>query len=564
MPQGKMLAMRACRQSLRPLWSQHVPAAAAIGRRAVAGRAEERHDRASSWKMWALVGAGGVVTSGAALGGSCSRCEAPQDDLSAQAIRGWPLFPLPSKRGFVACEQSSSAARVPVFVMMPLDTVTNDAKHVRSKNMAEDLDLLAAAGVKGVMVDVWWGLCETKPGEYEFGGYLELMKMLKARGLKCQCVFSFHKCGGNVGDTVDIPLPLWALSAAKADSRGLYRSRNGSPRNEDCLSLSMDEVSVLPSKAGALRTPLTCYEEFARNFSETVAKAGLWDVVGEIQVGTGPCGELRYPSYVERDGWRYPGLGLMMSADDGMSARLREDWRHAGLGSVAVLEAALSGEAVADTNDTPGAGPHDAAAAAAHAWYLKWYTRQLLEHGDQVMSRVVKGVCARPLPDFSVKVAGIHWWHTHESRAAETFAGYTNKPDFDAYYEVAKMLAAFEARELRSRGAAAAKSQALLNFTCLEMNNGHNDCLSAPEDLIAQVRRACVSTGVPMCGENALGFDPSTGDWPLGQIQKQIRAWSSGRDRMHAFTFLRLDDSLRKDLKAGPKASKFAKFVQSL
>mgnify|MGYP002776173952 FL=1 len=29
----------------------------------------------------------------------------------------------------------------------------------------------------------------------------------------------------------------------------------------------------------------------------------------EIEVGLGPCGELRYPSYPERHGWKYPGIG---------------------------------------------------------------------------------------------------------------------------------------------------------------------------------------------------------------------------------------------------------------
>lgn len=38
---------------------------------------------------------------------------------------------------------------------------------------------LAKSGVKGIMVDVWWGLCEPKAGEYNWEGYLELAKLLK-------------------------------------------------------------------------------------------------------------------------------------------------------------------------------------------------------------------------------------------------------------------------------------------------------------------------------------------------------------------------------------------------
>lgn len=29
----------------------------------------------------------------------------------------------------------------------------------------------------------------------------------------------------------------------------------------------------------------------------------------EIEVGLGPCGELRYPSYPAKHGWKYPGIG---------------------------------------------------------------------------------------------------------------------------------------------------------------------------------------------------------------------------------------------------------------
>ena len=31
--------------------------------------------------------------------------------------------------------------------------------------------------------------------------------------------------------------------------------------------------------------------------------------VSEVEVGLGPCGELRYPSYPESHGWQYPGIG---------------------------------------------------------------------------------------------------------------------------------------------------------------------------------------------------------------------------------------------------------------
>lgn len=33
------------------------------------------------------------------------------------------------------------------------------------------------------------------------------------------------------------------------------------------------------------------------------------ETISEIEIGLGPCGELRYPSYPAKHGWRYPGIG---------------------------------------------------------------------------------------------------------------------------------------------------------------------------------------------------------------------------------------------------------------
>lgn len=92
---------------------------------------------------------------------------------------------------------------VPVFVMMPLDSVSMSNTMNRKKAMDASLRALKSAGVEGIMVDVWWGLVERDgPGNYNWGGYNELLEMAKRHGLKVQAVMSFHQCGGNVGDSV--------------------------------------------------------------------------------------------------------------------------------------------------------------------------------------------------------------------------------------------------------------------------------------------------------------------------------------------------------------------------
>lgn len=91
---------------------------------------------------------------------------------------------------------------VPVFVMLPLDTVKPGGGINRRKAMVASLKALKAAGAEGVMVDVWWGIAEReRPGAYNWSGYDDLMEMARQIGLKVQAVMSFHQCGGNVGDS---------------------------------------------------------------------------------------------------------------------------------------------------------------------------------------------------------------------------------------------------------------------------------------------------------------------------------------------------------------------------
>lgn len=91
---------------------------------------------------------------------------------------------------------------VPVFVMLPLDTVTMSGHLNKPRAMNASLMALKGAGVEGVMVDAWWGLVEKDgPMKYNWEGYAELIQMVQKHGLKLQVVMSFHQCGGNVGDS---------------------------------------------------------------------------------------------------------------------------------------------------------------------------------------------------------------------------------------------------------------------------------------------------------------------------------------------------------------------------
>lgn len=436
---------------------------------------------------------------------------------------------------------------VPIFIMMPLDTVTMDGMSVNElKKRKPWLQGLKASGVTGVMVDVWWGLCEPAAGQYNWAGYLELCELLKEIGLKLQAVMSFHQCGGNVGDSVSIPIPAWALDPAKRDGL-IYRDADGKA-SLDCLSLSADRKNIFPSKSGR-RTALACYHDFMAAFGGAFGKY-LGSTIVEIQVGMGPCGELRYPSYQLSQGWDYPGTGLIMAHDDGMTQMLKQAADKAGHPEYAEIPAGCPRNTNGSPEDAPifasrPDAPKEELFRHGHGrFFLQWYHKVLLEHGEAVLREAVRAFPVVQGPDgplaYSVKVSGIHWHCMHASRAAETCAGYTPNPESGtgAYMGVANML---------SKVACEVKKPIFFNFTCLEMANSNEGpgCVkanSAPEDLIAEVRRACIMTGVPLCGENALQFGLPESPHNLKQIYTQLRGWSNGCQRMHSVTLLRLDD----------------------
>jgi hypothetical protein len=81
---------------------------------------------------------------------------------------------------------------IPVFVMLPLNIL--DDKHEvqygqdstinQEEALTTDLEKLVEVGVKGVMVDCWWGRVEAEvQGKYEWKGYEKLFEIVSATGL---------------------------------------------------------------------------------------------------------------------------------------------------------------------------------------------------------------------------------------------------------------------------------------------------------------------------------------------------------------------------------------------
>jgi len=280
-------------------------------------------------------------------------------------------------------------------------------------------------------VDVWWGIVEAQgPRNYNWQPYVELMELCQSLELTVEAVMSFHACGGNVGDTVNVPLPLWVVKAASAG--GLFFTDQAGFVNLECLSLFSDEVPGLEG-----RTPVDCYHDFMVAFVSAM-DAFMGNTLVLVCVGMGPCGELRYPSYPMQDSrWRFPGVGEFQSFDKHAATQLAEAAGQCGH---------------PEWGRKPG--PHDAggytskpedtgffcSGGSMHGEYgqffLKWYSGALVAHGRRMLEAASRafGSCAsggRRVP-LGVKLAGIHW-HYLGSHAAELTAGYYNVLGHNGY-----------------------------------------------------------------------------------------------------------------------------------
>lgn len=430
------------------------------------------------------------------------------------------------EREYKVKNSSEKEKGVPVFVMMPLDSVKMDHHVNRKKAMNASLQALKSAGVEGIMMDVWWGLVERDaPGEYNWGGYAELMEMAKKHGLKVQAVMSFHQCGGNVGDSCTIPLPRWVVEEMEKDPDLAYTDQWGR-RNFEYVSLGCDTLPVLKG-----RTPVQCYSDFMRGFRDRFENL-LGDTIVEIQVGMGPAGELRYPSYPEKDGiWKFPGIGAFQCYDKYMISSLqgaaeafgKPEWGHTG-----PTDAGQYNNWPEDTNffKKEGGGWD----SQYGEFFLTWYSEMLLNHGERILQSA-KAIFEDKGVKISVKIAGIHWHYGTRSHAPELTAGYYNTRNRDGYLPIAQMLA---------------RHGAVFNFTCVEMRDHEQpqDAQCAPEKLVRQVALATQEAQVPLAGENALPrYDDYAHEQILQASSLNINDQSGDRE-MCAFTYLRMNPDL--------------------
>ena len=136
---------------------------------------------------------------------------------------------------------------IPLYVMLELDTVDPVTCELKQpEKLYAELFELRRAGVKGVMVDVWWGIVERQgPRIYDWKAYIDLVEMVAKLDLTLQAVMSFHQCGGNIGDACTIPLPKWVLEIGNANP-DIYYTDASMSRNNEYLSLGVDLEPLFP------------------------------------------------------------------------------------------------------------------------------------------------------------------------------------------------------------------------------------------------------------------------------------------------------------------------------
>ena len=267
----------------------------------------------------------------------------------------------------------SVASAVEANVMSILDPFNGNYPNLATTTELTNLyTKLKAGGVSGVMVDMWWGYFEKTEKSYDFSGYVSYFNYLKNLGFKVIPVMSFHQCGGNVGDTDNIPLPSFVTSSSKTP---FFKDMNGHV-DKEYISFAYDNIAITS------RTPLQMYQQ-AMQAAKTALSSFLSDgTITEIEIGVGPCGEARYPAYQASAGWSYPGCGLFQSYDAQFLSKLKSDATAAGHS-----DWGHNPTNTGDKNVQPGGSTYWTSDWSSDygKWFNAWYAKQLNTHVDSVL-----------------------------------------------------------------------------------------------------------------------------------------------------------------------------------
>lgn len=373
--------------------------------------------------------------------------------------------------------------KVPVYVKLPIGVINNFCQLIDPEGVRQEVGHLKSLNVDGIVVDCWWGIIEGwAPQKYMWSGYRELFGIVREFKLKLQVVMAFHEYGGNdSGDTL-ITLPQWVMEIGKENGDIFFTDREGR-RNTECLSWGIDKERVLKGRTG-----IEVYFDFMRNFRTEFDDLFAEGLISAVEIGLGASGELKYPSFSERMGWRYPGIGEFQCYDKYLQQSLCRAAKLRGH-SFWAKGPDNAGEYNSRPNETGffcERGDYD---SYYGRFFLHWYAQSLIDHADNVLSLAT---LAFEETKIIVKVPAVHWWYKTTSHAAELTAGFYNPTNQDGYSSVFEVLR---------------KHSVTLKFVCLRFHvsgQEYDEALADPEGLSWQVLNSAWDRGLTVAGENAL------------------------------------------------------------
>ncbi|TYG54940.1 hypothetical protein ES288_D09G231700v1 [Gossypium darwinii] len=228
----------------------------------------------------------------------------------------------------------------------------------------------------------------------------------------------------------------------------IYTDRSGQ-RNPEYISLGCDSLPVLRG-----RTPIQVYTDYMRSFRERF-RDYLGRVIVEIQVGLGPCGELRYP---ESNGtWKFPGIREFQCYD-----KLHSKQRQKQSGNMTGKGGTHDSGHYKQFPEETGFLRRDGAWNTKYGqFFLEWYSGKLPEHGDRILTA-----------------------------AKATFRGTETKLSGKMGNNLSMQIV----------------NGIVFNFACMEMKDGEQpeyaNC--SPEGLVRQVKMATKTAQGELTVENAL------------------------------------------------------------
>jgi beta-amylase len=376
-------------------------------------------------------------------------------------------------------------------VMAPLEVYDWDGFN-------QDLQRAKSIGVVAVSTDVWWGKVESSADQqFDWSYYDKVSNAIINEGMKWVPIFSFHQCGGNVGDTCNIPIPPWIWQKLGGDNTNQlkYKSEKGNYSSE---------VIALWSDDKAREQYAQFIQAFAVHFSDKASH------IEEINISAGSSGELRYPSYNQHDDFQYPGRGFLQSYSDHAIDDFR-DFVKDRYGILDKVNAAWNIRLFSWNAIWP---PSDAAGFFYRKDYLniqygkdftEWYNQALIKHGEFMITLAMDAL-GEHLPGIAlgIKIPGVHWLmsspdipHSAEVSAGliPTYIDIYSDNTAHGYGPIIDMIKKF------SRG----EREVVLHFTCLEMDNDPQaPYYSLAKDLVFWVGNGAAARGVKIMGENAL------------------------------------------------------------